>query len=380
MAGKNISARTRLGKIKEIESSSSKPKKVSNDLNNSYVTIVSEDVPERSTETMDAIIVDLRNKLSDAQYDLSEKVEQVNDLTGEIQKLQRKIETQHVMIANLEDTIKLVSQQKSMVSDTSTQTTEPCEATVADGDRSDGPGMIREAVARPEAVAIQRRERDFEPDADPPMRRPKILLLGDDQGRSMASKMSQVFKNAYEVQSIFKPNACVIDVMSDAASLTRSFGVDDFVVLLAGTNNIIKNQQLNHSSLSTVLNNMSHTKIIVLTVPYQCYDMTINDRIFRFNTNLYNYCMSRESKAPGNLFYYDVNYYLEQSKPSHINFNLSIRKKERLSVYIREIVQNITSLKLKRTLKTSNSLVNNNLIYINTNQDFPLCHKKDLIM
>ena len=65
---------------------------IANDkLNNSYITIVADEDPTENIDTRANIIMNLRDKLSDTQQVLNEKVELVRLLEKEIETLHTKV-------------------------------------------------------------------------------------------------------------------------------------------------------------------------------------------------------------------------------------------------------------------------------------------------
>ena len=116
----------------------------------------------------------------------------------------------------------------------------------------------------------------------------------------------------------------------------------------------------------------------MLTVPYQF--SKIDDKIFEFNSALYNCCMGRTE----NLFYCDINY-LYEYKFCPKRFELTHGERERLSGYLFNTVQHINCLRDTYESEPKNLFHKNienvaggrNLIYIDTHVDFPLCLPED---
>lgn len=115
---------------------------------------------------------------------------------------------------------------------------------------------------------------------------PKVLILADSQGRECASVLSNLLKS-YKVESIFKPSGTMNDVISDARTLCSKFTKRDFLIIWAGTMNITKKIRFPAESLTELCGNLSHTNVIMLTIPRR-YDITtsafsvacINNSIF----------------------------------------------------------------------------------------------------
>ena len=73
---------------------------------------------------------------------------------------------------------------------------------------------------------------------------PKILMLADSQGRHMAKKLHKTFASQYAVQIIFKPNAELYNVTIDVRNLTKDFSESDYLIILAGTNDVLKGKKI----------------------------------------------------------------------------------------------------------------------------------------
>ncbi|KAK9674753.1 hypothetical protein QE152_g40882, partial [Popillia japonica] len=84
----------------------------------------------------------------------------------------------------------------------------------------------------------------------PSKRKSKILILGDSHVRSMSSILQKLTDNTFEILTITKSNALFQNVIENLSDLTKSFTMDDYVVLLAGANNILKNQDVSTSVIS----------------------------------------------------------------------------------------------------------------------------------
>ena len=193
----------------------------------------------------------------------------------------------------------------------------------------------------------------------------RVLLLADDQGRGMAARLVRFFGRACEVETIFKPGACAFEVMTDAPALVKHFGDDDYLVVLAGTNDIINNKKFKYSQYEKVIKHMSHTNTILLSVPYRALGSSYNDEVYNFNKSLYNYYARRTGGGSSNIFFCDVNTLFGTSS-YHRGVHLSQNEKTKLSKYLFDIIVYIKSLNSVDTWSGGDS----NLIRVTTSEDF----------
>ncbi|CAG9764511.1 unnamed protein product [Ceutorhynchus assimilis] len=113
-----------------------------------------------------------------------------------------------------------------------------------------------------------------------------LLILGDQNGYGLGS-LIQSSNEELTVQSIIKPNAMFADVIEDMANLSKYFTLEDFVLVLAGYNDLKNKKYSSFKSINSIFKKLGHTNLIVLSVPYKnnC-DFTVNRAIFRFNYKL----------------------------------------------------------------------------------------------
>ena len=138
------------------------------------------------------------------------------------------------------------------------------------------------------------------------------------------------------MESIFKPNADLLNVIKDAPDLTRDFTLNDYVIILAGTNDTVKRKKFKDIVVIDVLDRMMHTNVIFCNVPYQNFESGLNDTIYNFNLSLYN-CCNRRSSVSNCIFYFDVNCLLNNRFRTQ-SFHLSGHEKNKIIRHIREYV------------------------------------------
>lgn len=142
---------------------------------------------------------------------------------------------------------------------------------------------------------------------------PRILLLADSHGRGLAQNISDLLPpNSYSVQSIFKPNAVFNDVLVNSKDLTKSFDKEDFVFILAGSNDAIRSTKLSADNVTSTLNNLNKTNVIVLSAPYWHGRDVLNQFIYNINNKMYTAVNNAKQINPS-IKFIDVNHFLEKT-------------------------------------------------------------------
>lgn len=117
--------------------------------------------------------------------------------------------------------------------------------------------------------------------------RSRILFVADSQGRNCGSIIRNIMDcNKYDTCCFFKPNATFEIVAESACELSANYGKNDHVIILAGSNNALKNQQLTTSYLEQLKQKMSHTKLTILLTPLWYGNIKLNSIILQNNITL----------------------------------------------------------------------------------------------
>lgn len=117
----------------------------------------------------------------------------------------------------------------------------------------------------------------------------QLLILADSQGRNLSKYTSNVWPsdNKKTISSIFKPNATLSEVVNDVGELTKFFTKKDFVVVLGGSNNEIKNKRKQlFYDVERLLKQTEHTNVLVAGLPYRHHLPVENDLINYINIDL----------------------------------------------------------------------------------------------
>lgn len=97
----------------------------------------------------------------------------------------------------------------------------------------------------------------------------RILLASDSQGRYCGPILYNLFdQSKYQTLCLTKPNANFEIVAEDAYRLSLDYTKEDFVILLAGSNNASRNSLISKEMLESTTKKLSHTNIILVLTPF----------------------------------------------------------------------------------------------------------------
>ncbi|KAK9728113.1 hypothetical protein QE152_g18152 [Popillia japonica] len=82
---------------------------------------------------------------------------------------------------------------------------------------------------------------------------------------------STMDKDVYSAQAICKPNATFKDVVNDIANLTRDFTEHDFVIIQAGSNDVLKGELVKNDFMEHVFMELGETNVIFLNMQNEAW-------------------------------------------------------------------------------------------------------------
>lgn len=206
----------------------------------------------------------------------------------------------------------------------------------------------------------------------------KILLVVHSRGRTCKKIMRNIFKESYfETLCFFKPNASFENVIHSAKQLTVNYNMNDFVVILAGSNDGLNNNHISAALLEILKHEMSHTNLVVFLTPFKKRNVTINSKILQDNMIIYS--------VLGKSAIINTSSILNQLNFAGTGLHIHVKGKYKLLYYLKhQHIASIWSKSVKRyfvkTKKTKSSLntkknFNFYLMYLNSQS---IRNKRDL--
>lgn len=162
-------------------------------------------------------------------------------------------------------------------------------------------------------------------------RKPRILILGDSQSRQGTSLLKDYIKDNYCVETVTKPGATFDAVTSGLDSMTRTFTKRYFVIIVAGTNDILAKHKFDRNVVKRVQSDLKHTNCILVTVPFFNVKRHLNNDVHCFNSDLYKSVCSFNTD---NFKLIDINDIVLYSDVSRGSIHLTLAEKRRLYFHI----------------------------------------------
>lgn len=168
----------------------------------------------------------------------------------------------------------------------------------------------------------------------------QILILADENGKHLNQTMRRHKKlKSYNILSICKPYAYMMNILEGIANLTANFTPNDYIIIIAGSNDVYNNKYPSFRYLCDKLKLCVHTNIIVCSLPYG-RNKGINSTMFKINVKLNGLSKRLNSYSDNSVCFLDIN-----KARSRINNTYNICNK------LSELIENL-------------KYINNNLTYV----------------
>lgn len=118
----------------------------------------------------------------------------------------------------------------------------------------------------------------------------RVKLIADSHGRFLREAIVKCSNKNSEVSAIIKPNGKVCHVLTDLVSESENFSCKDFVIIMAGTNDINKNTEMKLlvDEFEKTIKKCANTNIILSALPYRYDAPYLNSKIMKLNKLLEN--------------------------------------------------------------------------------------------
>lgn len=93
----------------------------------------------------------------------------------------------------------------------------------------------------------------------------RLLILCDQTGCGLRNRLVAHLPG-YLIQSIIKPNADYEGVIDDVVNLSKDFGQDDCILIMAGVNNFINGRYPSFREINTRLKRITHTNVVLTSI------------------------------------------------------------------------------------------------------------------
>ena len=159
----------------------------------------------------------------------------------------------------------------------------------------------------------------------------KILILGDEYGSKLNMLLSKYGElDPYEIMSIIKPGALLYQIIENIDTLSRNLTLNDYIIVIAGTNDINKNNTPSFRYICKKLKLCTHTNILISSVPHKSHNkknnILKNKHISKYNFKLNDFLNKFNKYSEGNISYLEINNFTDPLKYSKELLALNIKK------------------------------------------------------
>uniref|UniRef100_A0A1Y1L3W7 Uncharacterized protein n=1 Tax=Photinus pyralis TaxID=7054 RepID=A0A1Y1L3W7_PHOPY len=189
----------------------------------------------------------------------------------------------------------------------------------------------------------------------------KILILADSHGRNLIDKFCRRLpSDMYSVQCIFKANATFQQITCDLPALSLQFNKTDYVIIMAGTNNLLSRKYISDDCVEKTVAALSHTNCMIVAVPYaKDNNLYLNNLAYKTNYQFQFIANSNDDFVK----FIDANHFLNSRHKTFNGLHLNDKGKCKLvwficKYYILNPILKETSIKPNITVITCTDINN----------------------
>lgn len=190
-----------------------------------------------------------------------------------------------------------------------------------------------------------------------------VLILSDDYGRGIGPLFHNNLSN-YNVNSIFKPNAKINEIITDVKNLTKKFNFNDFVIIIGGANDFMykTNPHTFSKTFRDIRNSLNYTNVIISSIPYNIKFGSLNNSIYKLNKYLSNLCEDNF-----NFYFFDINSITNLKLYTNDNTHINYKGKKLIVTSLINVINSIIHTNSLNTISNIPVIINNNLYSNNVN-------------
>lgn len=193
--------------------------------------------------------------------------------------------------------------------------------------------------ASPQSPTTRNKSQEYNDSNVKPKKKRRIALLADSQGKDFV-KYLRVLEDNFDVFVYTKPGAKIKHIIRDGLCFVRDYTHNDFIIVLAGSNDLDYNQpaQLTVSmGIKSLLSLNLDTNIIINSIPFRYDNPSLNDNIDFLNQTVFK--SVRNYKGDLNLFFNDVNAILTRSHFTRHGLHYNRRGKRLLAQHFADFIK-----------------------------------------
>lgn len=125
-------------------------------------------------------------------------------------------------------------------------------------------------------------------------------------------------------------------MLQDSKGLCSDYELDDYIFILAGASDVNDGFKLNERKIFEKLQSLSHTNVIILSIPQSTNIRSSSRQIYTYNYALYNTC--NRLKFDQSIQFGDINYVLGSDGFLGERLHMSSAERMRVCQYIEQVV------------------------------------------
>lgn len=181
-------------------------------------------------------------------------------------------------------------------------------------------------------------------------RKNKVLVLADSHGRGCWDLLNKKLNNEFEVSVVFKPNAPLKEVVRLAKSSLNDLDVNDHLIILGGTNDLISNDSNQSPQILKTIEELvpvsNKTNLIINTIPLRHDKPELNRLISKTNSAIHKIVNSQKNKTVKRVKINFINERLNRKNYTNHGLHLNISGKNVLCDRLASLVKDKAPVKL----------------------------------
>lgn len=117
-------------------------------------------------------------------------------------------------------------------------------------------------------------------------RKPQLLLVSNTFLKGSTNWSKEFTDGNFDINNQYLKNCTFNDVMQDALSRTKKLNSNDKIILFCGPQNALKNHNIDLNLLHHVVNNTSHTHLMIVSCPLTKNRPVLNQFILKHNAKI----------------------------------------------------------------------------------------------
>lgn len=164
----------------------------------------------------------------------------------------------------------------------------------------------------------------------------RLMILSDEYGRYLDYFIKRKDRTV-QTETIIKPGASMGNVIADIVDLTKGYTLDDYVVIIAGSNDFRLKKHINFREINSKIRFCTNTNIIFTSVPSIYFSQNQRKLINEFNSKIADYACRLDRYAEGSIKWIDL-----CTKNGRIIKNIAANK---ISTAMNSPVKNVKNIK-----------------------------------